>query len=116
MWIVYIYDKNEKLCWKAAYTYSGELISLVTAEQDFTCYNLQNEDFVYVGWISRYEYQRGFGLVVDLINNEEHFFHISDVGTDLFSCNNNKIKELVLSHLLDELRYSFQKSERFKRL
>ena len=44
---LYIYDKNEKLCWKAAYTYSGELISLVTAEQDFTCYNLQNEDFVY---------------------------------------------------------------------
>ena len=84
---------------------------------DWNCLpNSSNEDFVYVGWISRYEYQRGFGLVVDLINNEEHFFHISDVGTDLFSCNNNKIKELVLSHLLDELRYSFQKSERFKRL
>lgn len=71
-------------------------------------------DMVYVGWISRYEYQRGFGLVVDFINNEQHFFHVSDVGSDLFSCKNDKIIELTLSHLLSELRYSFQKSERFK--
>ena len=46
VWIIYVYNDQEQLCWKAAYSYSGKLISLVPAEQDFDNYHIDGEDFV----------------------------------------------------------------------
>ena len=44
VWLVNVYFKEE-LVWKAVYTYRGELMSLVSAEQDFTTYTIPNEEF-----------------------------------------------------------------------
>jgi len=46
VWIVYIYDREGRFCWKAAYSYRGDLFSLVTAEQDFLNYAARNESFL----------------------------------------------------------------------
>ena len=64
-----------------------------------------DDDFVYVGWIAKYDFLRGFGIVVDLMNNEEHFFHITEVGDDLFTCDNASIMDRVLETLIFQLKY-----------
>lgn len=78
--------------------------------------SLAHNDIVYVGWVSRYEYLRGFGIVIDFLDNEEHFFHVSELGEDLYTCNNDDIKSLTINHLLDDLRFSFYKTKKFKNL
>ena len=44
VWIVYISD-GDGLAWKGAYSYRGDLMSLVPAKQDYLCYRTENEDF-----------------------------------------------------------------------
>lgn len=45
VWLIHIYH-GDQLCWKAAYSYRGKLMSLVKAEQDFTKYSDREEDFL----------------------------------------------------------------------
>lgn len=68
-----------------------------------------DDDFIYVGWIAKYDFLRGYGIVADLINNEEHFFHITEVGDDLFTCYNINIRNTVLDHLLFQLRFNYER-------
>ena len=72
--------------------------------------NYNNDEMIYVGWIVKYEFLRGYGFIADLINNEKHFFHVSDVGEDLFTKQNSNNDDLTLHSLLDELRHNFYKN------
>lgn len=46
VWLVYIY-KDEALTYKAVYSYDGRMMSLVPAQQDYTCYVTPDEEFFY---------------------------------------------------------------------
>ncbi len=63
-----------------------------------------DDEFIYVGWIARYDFLRGYGMVVDFMNNDEHFFHITELGDDLFTCDHLSIRSIVLDHLLLQLK------------
>lgn len=44
VWIVYAYS-NGAVAWKAAYGYDGSCMSLTPAQQDYTSYNTEDQDF-----------------------------------------------------------------------
>ncbi len=65
VWIIYAQRAGVKE-WKAAYAYTGECMSLVPFEQDFTCYWLENEDF----WYGTFGAEQGFeekGLLAEIM-------------------------------------------------
>lgn len=73
VWIVYI--KNEGTVeWKAAYGYNGCLMSMVPYQEDFTCYQLPNENFwynSYSGWDSSAELQAFADLFDGVLSFEQ---------------------------------------------
>lgn len=58
--------------------------------------SVSNSEKVYIGWVTEYEYLRGFGFVADLFNNEKHFFHVSEIGEDFFSTEHRITRRDVL--------------------
>lgn len=83
--------------------------------------DLSSDDImIYVGWISKYDYVRGYGFIVDLIDYKEHFFHVSDLSADLFNTDDiyNYHSDFILNRFKMDLDASIRKSklyEKYKR-
>lgn len=75
-----------------------------------------DDDLVYIGWIQEYNFIRGYGYVADLINNEKHFFHYSEIGEDLYSCDHISIKKIVLDYILFQIKSQFRETDEWKTL
>lgn len=58
VWIIYVYNQQDVLCWKAVYSNTGKRISLVPGEQDFDCYKITGENFLHEVFQDGYDIQR----------------------------------------------------------
>ena len=77
--------------------------------------SVSNSEKVYIGWVTEYEYLRGFGFVADLFNNEKHFFHVSEIGEDFFSTEHRITRRDVLFYIHQELRCLATRDEVYKK-
>ena len=79
--------------------------------------SVSNNEMVYIGWVTHYEYLNGYGFVADLFNNEKHFFHASEIGEDFFSTEHSstKTKKNVLFYIHQELRGLTTRDEEYKK-
>ena len=84
-------------------------------ENNIKASDSNTEETIYVGWITKFDYLRGYGFIADLINNDEHYFHVSSIGKDLYSNKSIKNKELSKKSLLEQLEYHFYKSNDYKK-
>lgn len=57
VWIIYAYDQQDVLCWKAVYSNTGKRISLVPGEQDFDSYKITGENFLHEIFEDGYDIQ-----------------------------------------------------------